>query len=138
MSEPKQEWVRSEFDGFEASLDVDGVPKGYVKIDGNGMYVAHIARRDYVFSDEAAAKKWVERVAMSVEFELYEAMAKAGAALYAVAQRVDAEPATIELCVFYGKVTAACDILVALKDTGVPLPDPDEESHPLEEAAPQT
>lgn len=40
-------------------------------------------------------------------------------------------PATVELCVFTGKLGAVYDVLCALKDAGVPMHDPDEEPHPL-------
>jgi hypothetical protein len=41
-------------------------------------------------------------------------------------------PATIELCVFTGKLGAALDILLVLESAGVPIQDPGEEPHPLE------
>lgn len=41
-------------------------------------------------------------------------------------------PATIELCVFTGKLGAALDVLWALEAAGVPICDPDEEPHSLE------
>jgi hypothetical protein len=49
-----------------------------------------------------------------------------------VAEAMEMAP-TIELCVFTGKLSAALDILIALDEAGVPVPDPEEEPHPLEE-----
>ena len=40
-------------------------------------------------------------------------------------------PATIELCVFTGKLGAALDILGVLEQAGVPIHEPNEEPHPL-------
>jgi hypothetical protein len=40
-------------------------------------------------------------------------------------------PATIELCVFTGKLGAVFDVLLALEQAGVPVHEPDEEPHVL-------
>lgn len=50
------------------------------------------------------------------------------------AQIVDAVmgmPPTIELCIFAGKLSAALDVLMTLKEAGPPVHDEDEEPHPL-------
>lgn len=39
--------------------------------------------------------------------------------------------ATIELCVFVGKLGATLDVLDVLVEAGPPVPDPGEEPHPL-------
>lgn len=41
-------------------------------------------------------------------------------------------PATIELCVFTGKLSAALDILMVLEGGGAPVHEPCEEPHLLE------
>lgn len=40
-------------------------------------------------------------------------------------------PATIELCLFTGKLGAVLDVLMSLEAAGVPMSDPNEPSHPL-------
>jgi len=66
------------------------------------------------------------------EKELYErtvALAKTANELVDSTLQMDA---TIELCVFVGKLGATLDILMVLVEAGVPVPDPGEEPHPLE------
>jgi hypothetical protein len=40
-------------------------------------------------------------------------------------------PATIELCIFTGKLSGVLDILASLAEAGVPVHAPDEEPHVL-------
>lgn len=44
------------------------------------------------------------------------------------------EPATIELCLFAGSLSAIASVLRNVRDSGVPTHGPGEEPHPLEPA----
>jgi hypothetical protein len=67
------------------------------------------------------------------EKQLYERIVRlAKEADQIVTEAMEMDP-TIELCVFTGKLSAVLDILMALDDAGVPVPDQGEEPHPLEE-----
>jgi hypothetical protein len=66
------------------------------------------------------------------EKELYERIVSVREVLDTLVGHALDMPATIELCVFTGKLGAALDILEVLELAGAPIHEPDEEPHPLE------
>lgn len=67
------------------------------------------------------------------EKELYERTVAVSKTVNGLIDAVMEMDATIELCVFTGKLGAVSDILMVLEDSGIPVPDPGEEPHLLEE-----
>jgi hypothetical protein len=65
------------------------------------------------------------------EKELYERVVAVREVLDTLVDFALEMPATIELCVFTGKLGAALDILDVLEGAGVPIHQPGEEPHPL-------
>lgn len=66
------------------------------------------------------------------EKELYERIVVMREVAEALIEAAMDMPPTIELCVFIGKFGGVADILHVLEAAGVPVPDSDEEPHPLE------
>lgn len=66
------------------------------------------------------------------EKELYERIVVMREVAEALIEAAMDLPATIELCVFTGKLGAVADVLYVLESAGVPVADPDKEPHPLE------
>jgi hypothetical protein len=65
------------------------------------------------------------------EKELYERVVSVREVIYTLVGDALDMPATIELCVFTGKLGAVLDILEVLEGAGAPVHEPDEEPHPL-------
>lgn len=66
------------------------------------------------------------------EQELYERVVAVREVLDTLVDVALEMPATIELCIFVGKLGGALDILEVLEQAGAPIHAPDEEPHPLE------
>ena len=66
------------------------------------------------------------------EKEIYDRVVSIARQTDSVLTAVTQMAPTIELCVFIGKLSATLDVLDVLVEAGPPIPDPGEESHPLE------
>jgi len=67
------------------------------------------------------------------EQEVYESVVELRKAVDTILGVTLELPATIELCVFAGKLSAARDVLVSLEQAGAPIHDEYESSHYLDE-----
>lgn len=66
------------------------------------------------------------------EKELYDRVVSIRNELNEMCDAIMQLDATIELCVFVGKLSAVHDVVQMIVEAGVPVPDPGEEPHPLE------